>query len=54
MLSAQLSMSPTSVAPSWTTNTFQVPFADSPLNTDRSMFPEGTGAGAGKTSFVGS
>jgi hypothetical protein len=53
-LNDQLWMLPMSTAASLTTNRFQVPFADSPSNTDRSTLPEGTGAGAGKTSFVGS
>jgi hypothetical protein len=54
MLSDQLWMWPWSSPASLTTHSLQVPFADSPSNTDRSTLPEGTGAGAGKTSFVGS
>ena len=52
-LSAQLAMLPMSMA-SLTTYRLQVPFADSPSKTDRSTFPDGTGAGAGKMSYVGS
>jgi hypothetical protein len=54
MLSDQRSMSPWSTAASLTTHSLHVPFAQSPSKTDRSTLPEGTGAGAGKTSVVGS
>jgi hypothetical protein len=54
MSSAQLAIEPMSAAASSTRNRFQVPFADSPSKTDRLTFPDGTGAGAGKTSVVGS
>jgi hypothetical protein len=54
MFRAQLVMSPISAAASSTRYRFQVPLADSPSKTDRRTFPEGTGAGAGKTSVVGS
>jgi hypothetical protein len=54
MFSAQLVILPMSAAASSTRYRFQVPFADRPLKTDRLTFPEGTGAGAGKTSVDGS
>jgi hypothetical protein len=54
MLSDQLWMLPWSACASSTRKTLQVPFADSPSKTDRLMFPDGTGAGAGKTSVDGS
>jgi hypothetical protein len=54
MFSDQLVMVPESWAASSTRNRFQVPFADSPSNTDRFTFPDGTGAGAGKMSVPGS
>jgi hypothetical protein len=47
-------MSPWSAAASSTRYRLQVPFADVPSNTDRLTFPDGTGAGAGKTSVDGS
>lgn len=54
MFSAQLAIEPMSAAASSTRYRFQVPFADRPSKTDRLTFPEGTGAGAGKMSVVGS
>ena len=54
MFSDQLVMLPWSAAASSRRNRLQVPFADSPSNTDRLTFPEGTGAGAGNTSVDGS
>jgi hypothetical protein len=54
MFSAQPWMSPWSAAASSTRYRFQVPLADSPSKTDRLTLPEGTGAGAGKTSVEGS
>ena len=54
MFSDQLAIEPMSAAASSTRYRFQVPFADRPSKTDRLTFPEGTGAGAGKMSVVGS
>ena len=54
MLSDQLVIEPMSAAASSTRYTLHVPFADSPSNTDRLTFPDGTGAGAGNTSVDGS
>ncbi len=45
---------PMSAAASSTRYRFQVPFADRPSKTDRFTFPDGAGAGAGKTSVPGS
>jgi hypothetical protein len=54
MSSDQLAIEPMSAAASSTRYTLQVPFADVPSKTDRLTFPDGTGAGAGKTSVPGS
>ena len=54
MFNAQLVIEPESPPASSTRYRFQVPFADSPSKTDRFTFPDGTGAGAGKTSVDGS
>ena len=54
MFSDQLVIEPWSAAASSTTYRLQVPLAEVPSNTDRLTFPEGTGAGAGKTSVEGS
>jgi hypothetical protein len=54
MFNDQPVMLPMSAAASSTRYRFQVPFADRPSKTDRLTFPEGTGAGAGKTSVDGS
>jgi hypothetical protein len=54
MFSDQLARLPMSSAASSTRYRLQVPFADSPSKTVRGTFPDGTGAGAGKVSVLGS
>ena len=53
VLSDQPWMLPWSACASSTRKTLQVPFADSPSKADSSTLPDGTGAGAGKTSLDG-
>jgi hypothetical protein len=54
IVSDQLVIEPMSAAASSTKYRFQVPFGASPSKVDRVTAPDGTGAGAGKTSVVGS